>query len=148
MQKYGQDEQAVRSGYIAHDPERPPQQQNNEEADIEEEYEQGYGTEDDIRHSYEYTRGRDELRPNPMSRHSSALSVVRSRNSAMSRRKSGTNDVDGDGSPLEKKTTTREGFGHQLMHEKTSKDYLVDFDGKDDPYRPINWSFRKKAVVS
>lgn len=148
MQSYGQDEQAVRPGYIAHDPEQPPQQQNQEEADIEEEYEQGYGTDDEVRHSYEYTRGRYEPRPDPLSRHASALSVVRSRNSAINRRRSGANGPDEDGAALEKKTTTREGFGHQLMHEKTSKDYLVDFDGKDDPYRPINWSFRKKAVVS
>ena len=39
---------------------------------------------------------------------------------------------------------TREGtFSHPLSHVKTLAENLVDFDGEDDLYRPINWPFRK-----
>ena len=44
---------------------------------------------------------------------------------------------------------TREGtFSHPLSHSKTSTDVLVDFDGPDDPYRPLNWPMRKKVVTT
>ncbi|KAF7530787.1 hypothetical protein G7054_g9500 [Neopestalotiopsis clavispora] len=36
-------------------------------------------------------------------------------------------------------------FTHPLAREKTSQDQLVDFDGPDDPYRPINWPMHKKG---
>lgn len=36
-------------------------------------------------------------------------------------------------------------FSHELTHEKTSADHLVDFDGPDDPYRPLNWPLKKKT---
>ncbi|KAF9892550.1 hypothetical protein FE257_001659 [Aspergillus nanangensis] len=39
-------------------------------------------------------------------------------------------------------------FTHPLSHSKTSPDVIVDFEGPDDPYRPMNWSFRKKAVTT
>ncbi|KAJ5898282.1 hypothetical protein N7504_008570 [Penicillium tannophilum] len=39
-------------------------------------------------------------------------------------------------------------FTHPLSHTKTSPDVIVDFDGPDDPYRPLNWGFRKKAVTT
>lgn len=39
-------------------------------------------------------------------------------------------------------------FNHPLTHTKTSQDVIVDFDGPDDPYRPLNWSFTKKAVTT
>ena len=29
-----------------------------------------------------------------------------------------------------------------------SYDILIDFDGEDDPYRPLNWPRRKKVVVT
>ncbi|KAL1305427.1 hypothetical protein AAFC00_002312 [Neodothiora populina] len=35
-------------------------------------------------------------------------------------------------------------FSHPLTHEKTKPDVVVDFDGPDDPYRPINWPYKKK----
>lgn len=111
----------------------------------DEEYEIGYGSDHDHpRHSYEYTRGRGEPRPQPLSRHQSALSIVRMRS-----RRSGASGVGtgADGGRVSR-TTTREGFGHPLFEEKTQKDALVDFDGKDDPYRPINWAWRKKAMTT
>ena len=44
---------------------------------------------------------------------------------------------------------TREGiFSHPLSHVKTAPDALVDFDGPDDPYRPLNWSMRKKVITT
>lgn len=39
-------------------------------------------------------------------------------------------------------------FTHPLSHTKTSTDVIVDFDGPDDPYRPLNWPFRKKAITT
>lgn len=39
-------------------------------------------------------------------------------------------------------------FAHPLSHTKTSEDVIVDFDGPDDPYRPVNWGFNKKAVTT
>lgn len=39
-------------------------------------------------------------------------------------------------------------FEHHLSHVKTNADVVVDFDGPDDPYRPINWPFRKKVITT
>lgn len=39
-------------------------------------------------------------------------------------------------------------FDHPLAHQPTTVDVLVDFDGKDDPYRPINWPTKKKIITT
>ncbi|KAB5511647.1 major facilitator superfamily domain-containing protein [Coniochaeta sp. 2T2.1] len=39
-------------------------------------------------------------------------------------------------------------FTHPLTRVQTTKDVLVDFDGPDDPYRPLNWPTRKKVVTT
>lgn len=39
-------------------------------------------------------------------------------------------------------------FNHPLTHSKTSPDVIVDFEGPDDPYRPLNWGFKKKAITT
>ncbi|KAI1386722.1 polyamine transporter 1 [Hypoxylon trugodes] len=39
-------------------------------------------------------------------------------------------------------------FNHPLAREKTGHEYLVDFDGPDDPYRPVNWPRHKKVVTT
>jgi MFS family permease len=39
-------------------------------------------------------------------------------------------------------------FTHPLSRTKTGADALVDFDGPDDPYNPLNWPFRKKAATT
>lgn len=39
-------------------------------------------------------------------------------------------------------------FDHPLAHQPTAPNAIVDFDGKNDPYRPINWSTRKKVVTT
>lgn len=39
-------------------------------------------------------------------------------------------------------------FSHPLSHTPTSTKVLVDFDGPDDPYRPINWPLKKKIITT
>ncbi len=51
-------------------------------------------------------------------------------------------------SRIQSLTRRRATFDHALSHVKTTEDVLVDFDGLDDPYRPINWPFRKKVVTT
>ncbi len=44
-----------------------------------------------------------------------------------------------------------ESFSHPLVKEPTgagSDAMVVDFDGEDDPYRPMNWPFRKKVITT
>ena len=39
-------------------------------------------------------------------------------------------------------------FSHPLAHQQTTADVLVDFDGDDDPYRPMNWPTKKKVTTT
>lgn len=39
-------------------------------------------------------------------------------------------------------------FTHPLAHVKTTEDQIVDFDGPDDPYRPMNWPMKKKVLTT
>lgn len=39
-------------------------------------------------------------------------------------------------------------FKHPLANQPTSSDVIVDFEGDDDPYRPINWPTKKKVVTT
>ncbi|KAJ8071541.1 hypothetical protein OCU04_001855 [Sclerotinia nivalis] len=39
-------------------------------------------------------------------------------------------------------------FTHPNSHLKTTEAEFVDFDGPDDPYRPLNWPFRKKLITT
>lgn len=39
-------------------------------------------------------------------------------------------------------------FTHPLAHQRTGPELLVDFDGADDPYRPLNWPTRKKIATT
>ncbi|ETI26139.1 hypothetical protein G647_02916 [Cladophialophora carrionii CBS 160.54] len=39
-------------------------------------------------------------------------------------------------------------FSHPLEHQKTTVEDLVDFDGPDDPYRPLNWAMSKKVLTT
>jgi len=39
---------------------------------------------------------------------------------------------------LTRRVTNRGRFTHPLSHLKTSETEIVDFDGPDDPYRPMN----------
>ena len=51
-------------------------------------------------------------------------------------------------SRLQSLTRRRSRFSHPLQHVTTSEDFLVDFDGPDDPYKPLNWPFRKKVITT
>ena len=39
-------------------------------------------------------------------------------------------------------------FTHPLSHVQTSPSNIVDFDGKDDPYHPLNWTLRRKSLTT
>jgi DHA1 family multidrug resistance protein-like MFS transporter len=39
-------------------------------------------------------------------------------------------------------------FTHPLSHIPTTQDQLVDFDGPDDPYHPLNWPTLKKVSTT
>ncbi|KAK8043222.1 hypothetical protein PG994_013705 [Apiospora phragmitis] len=39
-------------------------------------------------------------------------------------------------------------FTHPLTRQKTTTDALVDFDGPDDPYHPLNWGTHKKVSTT
>ncbi|KAM0262172.1 hypothetical protein ACHAQJ_001916 [Trichoderma viride] len=39
-------------------------------------------------------------------------------------------------------------FTHPLAHIPTTEDELVDFDGPDDPYHPLNWPTHKKVLTT
>lgn len=39
-------------------------------------------------------------------------------------------------------------FTHPLEHIPTSTDQLVDFEGPDDPYHPLNWPTKKKVITT
>lgn len=39
-------------------------------------------------------------------------------------------------------------FDHPLAHQPTAANVIVDFDGKNDPYRPINWPTKKKVITT
>lgn len=39
-------------------------------------------------------------------------------------------------------------FTHPLTHQRTSQAELVDFEGPDDPYRPLNWPTNKKVSTT
>ncbi|TVY55632.1 Efflux pump bik6 [Lachnellula cervina] len=49
---------------------------------------------------------------------------------------------------ITRRASNRNRFTHPLSHVKTSEAEIVDFDGDDDPYRPINWPFRKKVITT
>lgn len=53
------------------------------------------------------------------------LSIIRSRNPAQNR-----------------------AYTHPLTHQKTGPDVVIDFDGPDDPMRPINWPLKKKVITT
>ncbi|KAL2177407.1 major facilitator superfamily domain-containing protein [Thermothelomyces heterothallicus CBS 202.75] len=39
-------------------------------------------------------------------------------------------------------------FTHPLSHIPTGPELLVDFDGPEDPYKPLNWPLHKKVVTT
>jgi hypothetical protein len=51
-------------------------------------------------------------------------------------------DVEGQGDPETKR------LEHALLYDATPASVLVDFDGSDDLYMPMNWPFRKKVITT
>lgn len=49
---------------------------------------------------------------------------------------------------LTRRGTRSRQFTHPLAHIKTTEAEIMDFDGPDDPYKPINWPFRKKVMTT
>jgi multidrug resistance protein len=49
---------------------------------------------------------------------------------------------------LTRRKTRDPGFSHALSHVKTGPEVLVDFEGPDDPYHPLNWPMRKKVITT
>ena len=47
----------------------------------------------------------------------------------------------------QERTKSEAVLAHPLLYEATTP-VLVDFNGQDDPYRSINWPFRKKAITT
>lgn len=39
-------------------------------------------------------------------------------------------------------------FSHPLTHIPTTEEQLVDFEGPDDPYHPLNWPTHKKVLTT
>ena len=39
-------------------------------------------------------------------------------------------------------------FRHPLANQQTTADVIVDFEGADDPYRPMNWPTKKKITTT
>ncbi|KAF1847675.1 MSF membrane transporter [Cucurbitaria berberidis CBS 394.84] len=68
------------------------------------------------------TSGMDQLRPT-LSRRDTVLSRIRTRPNMAP-------------------------FSHPLAHQPTTADVLVDFEGDDDPYRPMNWPTKKKVTTT
>ena len=44
--------------------------------------------------------------------------------------------------------SSHEPFSHPHVEENTGAHVIVDFDGPDDPYRPMNWPFKKKVITT
>jgi DHA1 family multidrug resistance protein-like MFS transporter len=39
-------------------------------------------------------------------------------------------------------------FTHPLSRQKTSQEHIVDFEGPEDPYHPLNWTLHKKVSTT
>ena len=114
--------------------EESPDAMDEKPEDIETPHESPRESMESLEHHY--TPGEGPERPQTLRRTSSTassvratytttLSTIRSRNPAQNRP-----------------------YSHPLTREKTGPDVLVDFEGPDDPYRPLNWPMKKKVVTT
>lgn len=88
------------------------------------------------------------------------ISRTVSRSSQQSRRARAESGASASGAQLGRKVTRRDTvlsrirsrpipqFTHPLAHVKTTEADLVNFDGPDDLYHPLNWPFRKKVITT
>lgn len=89
----------------------------------------------DLQGSRQETRSRRSLRIGPVSSSTTGSSIARVA--------SATESVI---SRIRSRPVYR--FTHPLAHVPTSDDELVDFEGPDDPYHPVNWPLRKKVITT
>jgi DHA1 family multidrug resistance protein-like MFS transporter len=66
----------------------------------------------------------------------------------VSRQRTRTTDPRSPATRLVSRVSRQPTFYHPLEHTPSTRDVIVDFDGPDDPYRPINWPFQKKAYTT
>lgn len=92
---------------------------------------------DDSRHSTHNALDLEKQDTAPQSLYNAPLNITPSTRQRVTRTQS-----------LTRPNTNRGRFTHPLSHVKTTEAEIVDFDGPDDPYRPINWPFRKKVVTT
>ncbi len=95
----------------------------------------------------------DGHRPSNRELHQS-ISRSRSRHSGHAQAASTTSAIVGRNNPLNQtisriRTRPNVGpFSHPLANQQTQADVLVDFEGEDDPYRPLNWPTKKKVITT
>jgi len=110
---------------------------------------------------HEKDHNHDGHRPTNRELHES-ISRSRSRGQfAQSRTATGNATITGLNQPLSRTLSRRDTvlsrirtrpnvapFSHPLAHQQTTADVLVDFEGPDDPYRPMNWPTKKKVSTT
>ncbi|KAF3386183.1 Efflux pump bik6, partial [Penicillium rolfsii] len=82
------------------------------------------------------------VNPAAMSAHQTQSLVPASKDSTISVPADEQKDVESQSNPETKR------LEHPLLYDATPATVLVDFDGADDPYRPMNWPFRKKVLTT
>lgn len=117
------------------------------DSDLDPTTEDDTDTSDDVDHDHDgYRPSRLEMR---LSRSRSRATSVKS--SSTTARTSGRLQLEPSDtvlSRLRSRPSNVYRFTHRLSHVRTSKDELVDFDGPDDPYRPMNWPLHKKVITT
>ncbi|GAB0136853.1 hypothetical protein EsDP_00005141 [Epichloe bromicola] len=101
----------------------------------------------------------DESKPEELDGHRPTLRETRSHTSHSSRKRRAGSSATTTGSlvravsrrdtvlsTLRSRPVPR--FTHPLAHVQTGEAELVDFDGPDDPYHPLNWVTRKKVFTT
>ncbi|KAL6876875.1 MFS general substrate transporter [Trichoderma novae-zelandiae] len=102
--------------------------------------------------------GEGEEKADDLDGHRPALREIRSHTSRTSRDRSRPGSA--RGTALDQTLTRRDTvlsrlrsrptvqFTHPLAHIQTTEDEIVDFDGPDDPYHPLNWPTHKKVLTT
>ncbi|EGR48472.1 uncharacterized protein TRIREDRAFT_62747 [Trichoderma reesei QM6a] len=104
--------------------------------------------------------GDEQEKADDLDGHRPALREIRSHASRTSRDRSRPGSARGTGTALDQTLSRRDTvlsrlrsrppiqFTHPLAHIPTTEDQIVDFDGPDDPYHPLNWPTHKKVLTT
>lgn len=65
-----------------------------------------------------------------------------------SQQQSGQPPLGKDQEKCELSSPRNEHISHPLLYDATPLTVLVDFEGKNDPYHPMNWPFQKKILTT